>query len=143
MAYTVATNKMKVGQIIKNKFHEVGMKDQYMRITEVLGEGMYEVQYQNKPGEHHVIHRKTVTAPIVLSLAISEEMLFALKKANKDKVSHIATERWMTAYKKKVDLIRFYTMAKHYEGIFSIKNVTQRKSIGENIVEITVEERIF
>ena len=134
---------MKVGQIIKNKLHVLGKEDQYMRITDVLGESRYEVQYQEKPTERHIIDKKSVIAPVVVSLSISEEMFFALKKGIRTKVSHVVSERWMAAITKKPDLIRFYTMARHYEGIFSIKTAIKRKSIGEDIVEITINKVIF
>lgn len=134
--------KFSLGQIIRRKLHNGKPVGPYMIIQHIERDRVYaDVIGQDTPNE--MILKDNVYVPTINSLCISEDMYERLRKGFAICVQHPINKVWEGVYSNPPELIRFYTLPKHYSVVFVVEYVNMVISFREKNIRIVVANQVM
>lgn len=130
---------MKKGQYAYRASDKKENKD-YLRILEKVDKNHFRVE--DSSYMRFIVHKKELIFPEMSSVCVSEVLLGRLSRGLCMFITHPITPRYKGILKKQPSLIRFYTLMKSYEVIFTVKSITETVLCREKVVKIVVDSRV-
>lgn len=134
---------MKIGQIIRRKVNNKPVGP-YMVIQVIEDDRIYaDVVGLDNPNV--MLLKKDVYEPTISTLMISERVLHCLKAGKTIMVQHRASEKWINAYNKEPELVKFYCQPKTYKATFSVEYVKRfySPSLREDTIRIVIDKLVI
>lgn len=112
----------------------------YLRILEKVDKNHFRVE--DSSYMRFIVNKKELIFPEMSSVCVSEVLLGRLSRGLCMSITHPVTPRYKSILKKQPSLIRFYTLMKSYEVVFTIKSITETVLCREKVVKIVVDSRV-
>ena len=129
------------GAIIRRKC-ENGPIGPYMRIMHIEEDRIYADVVGSLDNPNVMLFKKDVYVCTQLSLPIDERLLNKLKDGYTIMAQHPSCKKWLSAVNNKPQIIRFYTVSKGLEVVFTMWKALEVKSLGEMVVKIIVDRKL-
>jgi len=134
--------KFYVGQVVRRKHSDGCAIGPYMRVEHIERDRVY-ASMIGRDIPNDMLLKKNVYVPTIFSLSVSDETIERLRKRKTYTVSHPATTRWNSIWKKKPVLVRFYSHGKAFARIFKIDCISKDIILREPVIKITVGQLVI
>lgn len=134
--------KVKKGDVIRKTTSLNCPIGAYMRVVSALGKTVHAEVIGSNTGQLYCLSKKRIRVYRMKNLVVSEDLLYRLKNNTVDKVQHPVNIPWQGIYEEPSELIRFYTLPKGYETIYTVYAVRKSVSLKESVIEIILGERV-